>query len=212
MIFEYMDLGDLCSFLREAIGLGKDMGSEDQMEGDPDIPTEPLLTSEELLAIVLQVAQGMTYISAKHLVHRDLASRNCLVATGLVVKIADFGMSRNVDTTDYYRYLYMYTLASFACMLNYSAPFPLCPPSSLPFLYINSWVPLLTLLITFFSPSCRVKGSAMLPVRWMPPESVLYGKFTVESDIWAFGVLLWEAFTFGQQPYSGVENEEVSLQ
>ena len=50
----------------------------------------------------------------------------------------------------------------------------------------------------------------MLPVRWMPPESVLYGKFTVESDIWAFGVLLWETFTFGQQPYFGLDNEEVS--
>ena len=61
-------------------------------------------------------------------------------------------------------------------------------------------------------PICthRVKGSAMLPVRWMPPESILYGKFTVESDIWAFGILLWETFTFGQQPYFGLDNEEVS--
>ena len=38
----------------------------------------------------------MVYISSKHLVHRDLATRNCLVATGLVVKIADFGMSRDI--------------------------------------------------------------------------------------------------------------------
>ena len=99
MVFEYMDLGDLCSYLREAIGLGKDLAEEDQ----EDTPLEPLLTHEELLTIVLQVAQGMEYISSKHLVHRDLASRNCLVATGLVVKIADFGMSRDINTTDYYR-------------------------------------------------------------------------------------------------------------
>ncbi len=58
-------------------------------------------------------------------------------------------------------------------------------------------------------PYLRVKGAAMLPVRWMPPESMLYGKFTVESDIWAFGILLWEAFTFGQQPYFGLDNEQV---
>jgi serine/threonine protein kinase len=45
----------------------------------------------------------------------------------------------------------------------------------------------------------------------MPPESVLYGKFTVESDIWAFGILLWEVFTFGQQPYFGVEDVEVQI-
>lgn len=43
------------------------------------------------------------YISSKHLIHRDLATRNCLVATGLVVKIADFGMSRDVYSSDYYR-------------------------------------------------------------------------------------------------------------
>lgn len=105
MVFEYMDLGDLCSFLREAIGLGKDVGDDEQEEGEDDTPTEPLLTNEELLSIVLQVAEGMVYISSRHLVHRDLAARNCLVATGLVVKIADFGMSRNIDTSDYYRYI-----------------------------------------------------------------------------------------------------------
>ena len=51
----------------------------------------------------------------------------------------------------------------------------------------------------------------MLPVRWMAPESVLYGKFTAETDIWAFGILLWEVFTFGQQPYFGLKNEEVCM-
>lgn len=43
----------------------------------------------------------------------------------------------------------------------------------------------------------------------MPPESILYGKFTAETDVWAFGILLWEVFTFGQQPYFGLQNEEV---
>ena len=51
----------------------------------------------------VQVAEGMVYISSKHLIHRDLATRNCLVATGLVVKIADFGMSRDMYSSDYYR-------------------------------------------------------------------------------------------------------------
>ena len=55
----------------------------------------------------------------------------------------------------------------------------------------------------------RVHGNAMLPVRWMPPESLLYGKFSTHTDIWAFGILLWEIFTFGQQPYTGLTNEEV---
>ena len=51
--------------------------------------------------------------------------------------------------------------------------------------------------------------SACLPVRWMPPESLLYGRFTVKSDVWSYGVLMWEVFTFATQPYFGASNQEV---
>lgn len=53
-------------------------------------------------------------------------------------------------------------------------------------------------------------GSRLLPVRWMSPESVMYGRFTLESDVWSFGVVLWEVYSFGKQPYYGHNNEEVS--
>jgi len=49
----------------------------------------------------------------------------------------------------------------------------------------------------------------MLPVRWMPPESLLYRTFTVESDIWSYGVVLWEIFTYGRQPWFELSNYEV---
>lgn len=42
----------------------------------------------------------------------------------------------------------------------------------------------------------------------MSPESVLYGRFTLDSDIWSYGVVLWEIFSFGKQPYYGHTNEE----
>ncbi|XP_027003118.1 inactive tyrosine-protein kinase transmembrane receptor ROR1 isoform X1 [Tachysurus fulvidraco] len=55
----------------------------------------------------------------------------------------------------------------------------------------------------------RVQPKMMLPIRWMPPEAIAYGKFTTDSDIWAFGVVLWEIFSFGLQPYYGFSNQEV---
>ena len=55
----------------------------------------------------------------------------------------------------------------------------------------------------------QVGGEAMLPIRWMPPESILYGKFTVASDVYSFGVVMWEIFSFALQPFYGYGNEEV---
>lgn len=57
----------------------------------------------------------------------------------------------------------------------------------------------------------QIGGSRLLPVRWMSPESVLYGRFTLESDVWSFGVVLWEVYSFGKQPYYGHNNDEVGL-
>ncbi|XP_014679098.1 PREDICTED: proto-oncogene tyrosine-protein kinase ROS-like, partial [Priapulus caudatus] len=55
----------------------------------------------------------------------------------------------------------------------------------------------------------RKEGEGLLPVRWMSPESLVDGVFTNQSDMWAFGVLLWEVMTLGQQPYPARNNLEV---
>jgi len=55
----------------------------------------------------------------------------------------------------------------------------------------------------------KINGDTPLPVRWMPPEAIVYGKFGIESDVWSFGVMLWEIYSYGTQPYFGYSNMEV---
>lgn len=139
MVFEYMEWGDLAGVLRGSRG-GKRPGLD--------------LDESALLHVALQVARGMQYLASRRFVHRDLAARNCLVGTNLAVKIADFGMSRDVYTSDYY----------------------------------------------------KMGGERPMPVRWMSPESIVYARFTHESDVWSYGVVLWEIYSRGKQPFYGCNN------
>nr|AVT56270.1 insulin receptor 2 [Oncopeltus fasciatus] len=83
VVMEMMDKGDLKSFLRES-------------RHNPPTPNQMLL-------MAAQVADGMAFLEESKYVHRDLAARNCMVRKDLVVKIGDFGMTRDVYQTDYYR-------------------------------------------------------------------------------------------------------------
>ena len=59
------------------------------------------------------------------------------------------------------------------------------------------------------SDYCKVYGQKEIPVRWMAPEVLTDENFTIESDVWSYGVLLWEIMTLGDQPHGDLSNHEV---
>lgn len=139
VVMELMARGDLKTFLRST----RDSST--------------CLTCSEMYRMAAEIADGMAYLSAKKFVHRDLAARNCMVSADHTVKIGDFGMTRDIYETDYY----------------------------------------------------RKETRGLLPVRWMSPESLADGVFSTESDVWSYGIVLWEIATLAEQPYQGLANEQV---
>ncbi|KAJ4937084.1 hypothetical protein JOQ06_001668, partial [Pogonophryne albipinna] len=91
VVMELMTHGDLKSFLRSL---------RPDAENNPGRPPPTL---KEMIQMAAEIADGMAYLNAKKFVHRDLAARNCMVGTDLTVKIGDFGMTRDIYETDYYR-------------------------------------------------------------------------------------------------------------
>lgn len=95
MLFEYMAYGNLHEYLMNH------SPRSDLSFGNQN--TFFILDTSDMLHIATQIAAGMEYLSANCYIHRDLAARNCLVGDHLTVKIADFGLSRDLYSSDYYQ-------------------------------------------------------------------------------------------------------------
>ena len=128
----------------------------------------------------LDASAGMQYLESKNCIHRDLAARNCLVGEGNVVKISDFGMSREEE-----EYTVSDGLKQVRYLRTYSNFFPEKTLNPM-IIHLN--------IYTF---------SFQIPIKWTAPEALNYGKYTSLCDVWSFGVLCWEIFSKGGTPYQG---------
>ncbi|XP_032171839.1 focal adhesion kinase 1 isoform X10 [Mustela erminea] len=109
-----------------------------------------------LILYAYQLSTALAYLESKRFVHRDIAARNVLVSSNDCVKLGDFGLSRYMEDSTYYK---------------------------------------------------ASKGK--LPIKWMAPESINFRRFTSASDVWMFGVCVWEVLMHGVKPFQGVKNNDV---
>lgn len=116
------------------------------------------ITSRQLIKFGIEICKGMDYITQKKIVHRNLAAKNCIVNDDLSIKITDFSLARDVNTTN-----------------------------------LND------------------KGiRSRLLVKWTALEGLAEaGQFSEKSDVWSFGVVLWELVTLAKAPYQAIDNSKM---
>ncbi|KAK2556683.1 Angiopoietin-1 receptor [Acropora cervicornis] len=147
ILVEFAEHGNLLSYLRENRKQNYENMNEYTLE----------ISAAERLKIACDVCDGMSHLAAMKCAHRDLAARNILLAEGMVAKVSDFGLSRDIYTDNVY----------------------------------------------------EKKTAGKLPAKWMAMESLEQGIYTSRSDVWSFGVLLWEIETGGCAPYAGMVVSEL---
>lgn len=149
IVMELMEGGDLRNYMRD---------------NSPKPSNLNPLNMDDLLSICIDIANGCCYLEKLNYIHRDLAARNCLVSNSdkiqRVVKLADFGLARDVYKKNYYK---------------------------------------------------KLNNDSCMPLRWMAPECLSEQKFTTKSDVWSFGIVLWEVMNYClSDPYDKVPHYMMS--
>jgi serine/threonine protein kinase len=110
------------------------------------------------LKLAMDICSGMAHLHSENIIHRDLATRNVLLADNSTGKIADFGMSRALEGT---------------------------------------------------SGGAQTLSS-IGPVKWMSPEALNERKYSVFSDVWSFGVTLWEMWA-REEPFAHLDATQAAI-
>ncbi|CAF3729180.1 unnamed protein product [Rotaria sordida] len=105
----------------------------------------------QLIQMCYDIAKGMEYLEKHNIIHRDLAARNCLVDKKNRIKVADFGLSRCLQSDEEY--------------------------------------------------FCQIKE---IPIRWWAVEVFSNAPYTSKSDVWSYGITIWEVFSKADTPYSHI--------
>jgi serine/threonine protein kinase len=95
VLVEYAEHGNLRDFLRKH--------RPNANNGEFSEKEKQTLTQKDLVSFSYQIARGMEYLASRKCIHRDLAARNVLVSDDFIMKIADFGLARDLHSQDYYR-------------------------------------------------------------------------------------------------------------
>ncbi|PVD24076.1 hypothetical protein C0Q70_14546 [Pomacea canaliculata] len=157
IIMELATGGDLLSYLRN-----QKLRHEQYVSVAPDgtVSEQKVLqvtTHSDLMLFAWHIARGMSHLESVKCIHRDLAARNCLLTSGPVAKLSDFGLSKDVYENGYY----------------------------------------------------FRKSKGRIPYKWLSPEALLWGQYSSKSDVWSYGILLWEVATFGGTPYAGIPPDRI---
>ncbi|GFR08901.1 discoidin domain-containing receptor 2 [Trichonephila clavata] len=175
MIVEYMENGDLNQFLQQHV-------PENTMTSPFKPAANKVLSHGSLIFMATQIASGMKYLESLNFVHRDLATRNCLVGRGYTIKIADFGMSRDLYSEDYYR-------------IEGRAMLPI------------RWMAWESILLLQVFNATEMKPMAFIFRDLAVP--MLLWKFTTKSDVWHSRDHVGDTDLRQTQPYADLVDDKV---